>query len=111
MSVLQLARTGWGILELVAPDALVEAAADRHADEEERTAVRVLGVRDVVQAQMTTRRGRAAHGMACAVDVLHAASMVALAVYDERRRRLAGVSAVIASAFALAEYVAARRAR
>lgn len=110
MSVLQLARTVWGITELVGPDALVRLGAGRDADVCERKAVRVLGARDVLQAQFTTRRGEGAHRAGACVDVLHAASMVAIAARSPRHKRLALTSAAIAFGFALAERAAARRA-
>lgn len=110
MSVLQLARTVWGITELVCPETLVRAGAGRDPDECEVSAVRVLGARDVLQAQVTTRRGEGAHRAGACVDLLHAASMIAVASRSPRHKRLALTSAAIALAFALAERAAARRA-
>ena len=54
--------------------------------------------RELLQAAVIDRR-RAAFG--AAVDVGHASTMVLLALVDRRRRRLAAVSALLATAFGL----------
>jgi hypothetical protein len=71
------------------------------------TAARVLGVRHLLQAAILERRlghrpGSSARP-AGAVDLLHAASMLALAAVDPPRRRPALVSATVATALAIGE--------
>lgn len=62
--------------------------------------VRVLGARHVLQG-LAGLGGWVRPGMDVAVDGVHAASMVGLALVDRAHRRRAAASAVIAIAFAL----------
>jgi hypothetical protein len=107
--VLELERLGLGAADVLAPRALARAELGRRPDDLSRRVLRVLGVRQLVQAGLAMRfRSRAARRIGAAVDLLHAGSMVALAILDPRRRRGALVQAGIATGFGIGEL--ARRA-
>ncbi len=74
--------------------------------------VRVLGARQLVQGiALTVRPGRAMLTLGACIDATHATSMVALAVLDRSRRRLATCSALQAGVFAVLGAQAARANR
>lgn len=102
MHALRLARAAVGLLLLGAPRPVLAVAAGAPTATGVQWVARLLGLRDLVQAGVTTDRRRA--GAGAAVDGLHAASMVALALRSHRHhhRRLALVSAAVAGTFALA---------
>lgn len=98
-------RAAWGGLLLSRP-ATVLRVLGVHDD----TAVgvaRVLGARHVVQAAVTSRVGWAAK-LGPVVDLLHAASMLALAKASPEHRRAALTSAAGATTFAVATLAADR---
>jgi hypothetical protein len=95
-----VARLGVGVAELVAPGRLGSAALGHTPDRRERMVVRALGARRLGQEVAAWRGDDLLAGPL--LDVLHAASMVGLATFSRRYRRGALVSAVTASAFALA---------
>lgn len=80
---------------------------------------KLLGARLVLQAALTLLAApagdrsaqRALHELGAAVDALHAASMVGLAIWSSRRRREAIQQAVAAGAFVTAEVLVARAVR
>jgi hypothetical protein len=84
--------TAWGALLLVRGDDVWRAVQGRSPDEVEDGALRVLGVRHVVQGLGQVTAPRATAPLAVAVDVIHAASMAALAVGSPTRRRAALVT-------------------
>jgi hypothetical protein len=97
-------RTTAGLLELAGPDRQPAARLwDRTVDDRLRLASRALAARDLATAGILasgpTRRVRVA---LAAVDCLHVASMLGLALASERYRRPALASAAVASALALA---------
>ncbi|HLI58060.1 MAG TPA: hypothetical protein VKV21_00205 [Solirubrobacteraceae bacterium] len=103
-------RLVYGAALVLAPDALLGALDAGEVDGRARTFARVLGARQVAEAALvgpgaSARRIR----VGAAVDGIHALTMVALAGLDRRRRRLATVNALIASALALAGVVELRR--
>lgn len=103
------ARLALGVLVLSRPELPVRLSGSRDGAGVRRT-VRVLGGRYVVQAL----GGRWLHPAwlpeaDAAVDLVHAASMLRLARLAPRHRRLALLSAVLATGFAAAD-LAARRA-
>jgi hypothetical protein len=66
-------------------------------------AVRVLGVRHLVQAGASAGRPRrSVAGLGALVDTMHAGSCVALAVGSARWRRVASVDALVEAGFAAA---------
>lgn len=102
-------RAAYGVLQLVAPAWSGEALLCGGLDTTSRRAVRLLGARQVVQASVSAARpSREVLDLGVAVDGLHAASMVGLAVFVRRYRRAAAASAAIAAAFTVAGAVAAR---
>lgn len=78
----------------------------------DRRAVRVLGARYVLQAAGGLLVDRPWVSVADAsVDVVHAVSMVGLAVWAPQHRRLALTSAVVAVCFATADLLESGRRR
>jgi hypothetical protein len=105
--VLTLARAGYGVALLAAPQVLIGLTGGpgpRRAG----AVARVLGVRHLVQAGVTAAALRAEPGSpyvvagGAAVDVLHASTMVGLALVDRGARRVAladtGVELALATA-------------
>jgi len=94
-------RAGWGALQLVAPG-LVAGRLGLEMDHRARVVARVLAARQLVQAAVTAAVPTAeVRRLGIGVDALHAASMVALATVDSRRRKIALADAVVAIAFAI----------
>ncbi len=114
-----LVRAGYGVALLCAPQALIRLTGDpvtgQSPGERPRPSrracgvARVLGIRHLVQAGLTAGALRAAEpgssltlGLGAAVDVLHATTMVGLALADQGARRVAladtGVEVVLAAA-------------
>jgi hypothetical protein len=96
-------RTALGTTYLLVPQwvpSMLGVQVDRRA----RVVVRILGARNVIQSVVISLAPARAYAPAigAAVDALHAASMVALAAVDERRRRLALADAGVAAAFGAA---------
>jgi hypothetical protein len=98
MTPLAAARLSVGLAQVALPDRVGGTAFGHQPDERERTVVRVLGVRHLAQYVADARGHRLLGGPT--LDVLHAASMVGLAMASRRYRRAALTSAVVASAFA-----------
>lgn len=112
MRAVQVVRGGWGLLQLASPGLVADRILRLPLDHRAETVARVLAARQVLQAGLLLRTPTpAALGVGAAVDGLHAASMVGLAVLDGRRRPAALLDAAIASAFAVAGVLAARDAR
>ncbi len=103
MDLSRTVRIGWGACLLAVPTiplAALGAVDDRPA----RAAARLLGTRHLLIGLMIGRRGRRRHrGFAAFTDAAHAASMVALARADRRRKRVAVADTVIASTFLLTD--------
>ena len=93
-TVLTLARAGYGVALVCAPRVLIKLSGDR-GPRRARGVARVLGVRHLVQAGLTVAALRAEPesavplALGAAVDVLHASSMVGLALVDREARRVA----------------------
>ncbi len=109
-----LVRAGYGVGLVAVPGALIGLAGERPG---RRACVvaRVLGVRHLVQAAITVAAERTDPGSAvvlgggAAVDLLHAASMLALGAVDPHVRRVALADAVVETGFAAAGAWAAAR--
>ncbi|MFC1413500.1 hypothetical protein ACEZCY_29665 [Streptacidiphilus sp. N1-12] len=102
-----LTRAGYGLLQLACAPALFRGA-DRSAA---RAALRVLGLRQLVQAAATVSAPTpGVLGLGTGVDLLHAASMAALAGVSRRYRGVALPETLAATALALAGTVAAGQA-
>jgi len=100
--------TAWGLALLGQPDALVERVAGRRPDPTERWVCRVLGARQLVQAAAVARWPSTGGRLGAAADGLHAASMVALAAWVPRYRRVALASGAAAVVLAVVELAGAR---
>lgn len=100
-------RAGWGMLLIAAPSETLRAVAGTAPHPVARQVARLLGARELAQAFLINNQRRAMIGSA--VDELHAASMVALAVSQPKWRRLALASAAIAGAFGATTWINARR--
>jgi hypothetical protein len=118
-TVLTLARAGYGVALVCAPQVLIKltgdpvtgqpAGASRVRPSRRACAVaRVLGVRHLVQAGLTAATLRAGPGspvplgLGAGVDVLHASTMVGLALVDRGARRVALADAGLELALAAA---------
>jgi hypothetical protein len=121
---LTLARAGYGVGLLCVPQVLITLTGDPVSGQPAGTpqprpsrracgVARVLGFRHLVQAGLTGVGLRAEPGtpvplaLGAAVDVLHASTMVGLALVDRRARRVALADTVIELALAAAGALAA----
>jgi hypothetical protein len=96
---------------LMAPRQVAESVCDYPPGAALGAVIRVLGAREVVLAAVTyTRRGRRALLAGGAVDAIHCASMILLAVREPQFRRLAVASAAVSVVLASATVHDARRA-
>ncbi len=102
-------RAGWGMLLIAAPSETLRAVAGTAPHPVARQVARLLGARELAQAFLIKNQRRARIGSA--VDGLHAASMMALAVSQPKWRRLAFTSAAIASAFGATTWINASQGR
>ena len=101
-------RCAYGAALVLAPSKALSTVAGAPIDRRALVAARVLGVRELVQAELVRRHPSRAGQLASAgVDGLHAASMFALAAGDRGRRRLALHNGATATALALASLAAA----
>lgn len=98
-----LARLGLGAVALARPDLLLRPVTER-TSRGERITVRLLGARYVAQSGAGMILGRPwVRDLDAAVDLAHAATMVALAAVSPTHRRLALLSAVTATGLAAAD--------
>ena len=86
------AGVAWGAVLLTRGDEVWRSVEGRSPGGAEDGALRVLGVRHVVQGLAQVVAPRATAPVAVAVDVVHAASMAALAAVSPSRRRAAAVT-------------------
>lgn len=106
---LNLARAAWGTVLLTAPDIFVVSSQGSSTGTIARRTIQILGGRQVIQAALTARRPSTAVLTAgAATDVLHAASMITLALLDARWRDRAAADAVLGALFAVSGAHAAR---
>jgi hypothetical protein len=96
-------RTAWGAALLLMPERLLRAGAGRPIPASAVTAVRVLGLRHLLQAGVAAAlpTGPVA-GLGALVDTVHAASCVGVAAWSPRWRRAALVDLLVETAFAAA---------
>jgi hypothetical protein len=105
-----LLRGAYGVALCCAPGPITGLVGGTSSTPGDRAVARVLGARHVAQAVVTLGRPTpAVLALGAGADVLHSASMVALAVLDRPRRRLGAADALIAAAFAVAGGTLARR--
>src|SRR4051794_18591874 len=91
-----------GVAALARPEAMVSAVTARPASALETFAARAIGGRLAAQAVIVLLWPGRTAGVAAAVDVLHAATMVPAAAVSRRERRLCLASAVTSCAVASA---------
>jgi hypothetical protein len=104
-------RAAFGLSLLATPGAVL-ARTGAEVDRRTLPLARGLGARQLAEALLLRRRPGPRPLLAGAgVDLLHAASMLALALGSRRHRRTALTSAATASAFGLAGVWSARVAR
>lgn len=109
MKRLTLLRTAIGVGYLLAPGRLLGWLAPRDVDPRACTVLRLLGVRQLAQALLCARDPTAAVARwGAGADAAHAGSMLALALFDRRRRRAASIDACIAATLAVAGFTGAR---
>jgi len=103
-------RGGYGALQLTSPTRVSGWLLHRRLDAHGQGVARVLGARQLAQALASGPvPSYPVLAVGVGVDLLHAASMLALAI-SGRRRRAALTDALIAGAFAVAGALAARQA-
>lgn len=103
-------RAGYGLIQLALPRYSAEQQLGGPLDSATLRVVRVLGARQVTQAGLALAfPAEPLLGLGAGVDALHALSMVPLALATPRWRRPALVSGLMATAFAAAGVLAARR--
>ncbi|HEY6499544.1 MAG TPA: hypothetical protein VIZ20_08960 [Streptosporangiaceae bacterium] len=103
-------RAGYGLIQLALPRYSAEQQLGGPLDSATLRVVRVLGARQVTQAGLALAfPAEPLLGLGAGVDALHALSMVPLALATPRWRRPALVSGLVATAFAAAGVLAARR--
>ena len=109
-AALYVIRGSYGALQLTSPALVSGRLLRARLDGRGQGMARVLGARQLAQALASGPvPGYPVLAVGVEVDLLHAASMLALAL-DGRRRRAAFTDALIAGAFALAGALAAREA-
>lgn len=95
-------RAGYGLALFLIPGRTAGLVVHRPLGRGARAVVRVLGLREIVQASTCAPRPtRAVSTVGLGVDVLHASTMLILAAASPTWRRSALVSAMVASTFAL----------
>jgi len=103
MKILELTRAMYGVTEICAPRWGIGMLLGRAPDRKMAAVIRVLGARHLVQALMTRGKGRTAHRIGGTIDLLHAVSMVGIAVHYKKHRPPALLSAAIALVFGVGE--------
>lgn len=99
-----MARAGYGVALLSVPGPMIGVCTGRPPGPRARAVARVLGVRQLAQAAVTVWfPGPEVVAVGVAVDLLHAASMFALAAVDQTPRRAEFADALAATALAVGE--------
>lgn len=102
MKTLQVIRAGYGAVLLADPQRALRLGRSQGGSVPD-TVVRIIGARHLLQATLCARWPTATlRRVSAATDVLHAATDVALAAFDSRRRRAAALDAAIAVGLAAA---------
>jgi hypothetical protein len=107
-----LARAAYGAALCCAPGPMLrlEGGPGAEASPGARTVARILGGRHIAQAALSAMRPTpAVLALGAGTDVLHSASMLALAALDRPRRRLGLSDGLVAAAFAAGGCALARR--
>ncbi|GAB3806254.1 hypothetical protein GCM10028798_28940 [Humibacter antri] len=105
MTTTDALRTAWGACQLVAAPRIAQTELGHEPDAITTRAYRVLGVRQIIQGiLLSPTQSRVAHRIGGVVDILHASSMVVVAIISRERRRAAIIDGAIAACFAVAEF-------
>jgi hypothetical protein len=105
-------RGAYGVALCCAPGTLIRLAGGADAGQPARAVGRLLGARQIVQAAVSAAfPAPAVLALGAETDVLHSASMIALAALSPPRRRLGLTESLIAAGFAGAGWVLAGRTR
>jgi len=109
--LLPAARACYGAALLCAPGLIIRIATGRPASSRARGVTRLLGVRHLLQAALTSgpAPGTARLAIGAAVDLTHAASRAALAAADPKLRRATLADALIETTLGAAGLAASRR--
>jgi len=108
-AALEAVRGGYGVLQIARPGLIADRLLTDALDRRGRGVARVLGGRQLLQALASGRTpSYPVLALGAEVDLLHAASMLAVALADRRRRRAALTDALIAGSFAFGGVAAAR---
>jgi hypothetical protein len=112
LTAVVLLRGAYGVALCCAPGPMISLVAGGGASPNPgaRAVARVLGARHLAQAVLSAARPTpAVLSLGAGVDVLHSASMLALAAVDRPRWRLGLTDGVIAGAFAASGFAAVGR--
>ena len=99
---IEIVRLGYGVAQLIAPRAILNTLDrddDAHATQ---VGLRILGVRNVLQAIVLLSKPNWRRGGAI-VDLVHAVTMVLLAIRSRKHRTAGALSAALSTIFAAAE--------
>lgn len=103
-------RTVWGAVLVLMPERLLRAGAGGPIPAPAVAAVRVLGLRHLLQAGVTaTLPTGPVAGLGALVDTAHASSCVAVAAWSPRWRRAALIDLAVETALAASGWIAGRR--
>jgi hypothetical protein len=105
-----LVRTAWGTVLVLMPERLLRAGVGRPVPAAAVTAVRVLGVRHLLQAGVAAALPtRPVAGLGALVDIAHASSCIGVAAGSPRWRSAALTDFLVEVAFAAAGWGVGRR--
>jgi hypothetical protein len=104
-----LVGSAWGVGLLARGDEIWTAVDGRAPSTTERAVIDLLAVRHLVQGSAQVLAPRLTRSPAVAVDVIHTATMVGLAVWSPRYRKVALVTAAVAASGAVLDHAARKR--
>jgi hypothetical protein len=94
-------RASYGVALVIAPGASIHLATGRSPSSRTRRVAQVLGARHLIQAALSALAPQpSVLAVGAAVDALHAASMLLLAIADRGARRVALTDALAEALFA-----------
>jgi hypothetical protein len=103
-------RLGYAALLLVAPDLVIQLSTGHPASRAARAVVRLLGGRHLIQGILTSSTPSAPMlALGAEADLAHALSMLALAAFNQRRRRAELADAAVAATLAASGAILATR--
>lgn len=100
-------RCGYGAVWLLLPSPVLLLLGANPSNRRARQVARLLGARQLTQGVLSAGdANRATTVVAAEIDLVHAASMIVLAVVDRRHRRAGCLDAALATGFAAASLAA-----